>query len=172
MSDGHTNRGKWSQPGVPHKGWRCVGDEDLGEPSQLCEMCESIEIRYVHFVEHPSYPGTLGVGCVCAERMEEDYVAPSLREKKLRSRAQRRKTWERREWTTSAKGNPYLNTEGFNLTVFEKSDATGKYWALKITHRESDRTQFGKRRYPSENAAKRASLDALLWAKEHLAKRP
>jgi hypothetical protein len=131
-------------------------------------MCESIEIRYVHFMEHPEYGSTLGVGCVCAEHMEQDYVAPRAREKQLKSRTRRRKTWAEREWQVSARGNSYLNTEGFNLTVFEKTDAKGRYWALKITHRESDRTQFGKRRYLSEDAAKRASLDALLWAKNHL----
>jgi hypothetical protein len=44
-------RGKWSQPGVPHKGWVCVDIEDLGEPSLTCEMCESQNIRYVHYME-------------------------------------------------------------------------------------------------------------------------
>ena len=73
----HTNRGKWSQTGVPHRGWACVGIEDLEEPAQFCEMCESVEIRYVHLMEHPDYPETLGVGCICAEHMEEDYVNPA-----------------------------------------------------------------------------------------------
>ncbi len=31
MSDtGHTSHGKWSRPGVPHRGWTCTGVEDLG----------------------------------------------------------------------------------------------------------------------------------------------
>lgn len=58
--------GKWSQPGVPHKGWTCLDIEDLGEPSATCEMCEAQEIRYVHHMEHPNYSGSLGCGCVCA----------------------------------------------------------------------------------------------------------
>ena len=65
----HTTHGKWSQPEVPHRGWSCIGTDDLEEPSQLCEMCESVEIRYVHFMKHPNYPETLGVGCICAEHM-------------------------------------------------------------------------------------------------------
>jgi hypothetical protein len=146
-----------------------VGIEDLDEPSELCGMCESIEIRYVHLMEHPDYPDTLGVGCICAERMEQDYVGPRLREKRLRSRAQRRANWARRVWHISAKGNLYLNTEGFNLTVFSTSGATGEHWGLKVTHRESGREQFGRRRYQSAEAAKHAALDALIWAKEHLA---
>jgi hypothetical protein len=171
MTGGHTNRGKWSQPGVPHKGWICVGDEDLGEPSEFCGMCESVEIRFVHFMEHPDYADILGVGCICSEHMAEDYVGPRLREAKLLSRVRRRKTWVKRPWKTSAMGNSYLNTEGFNLAVFKRLDPTGEHWALKVTHRESGQSQFGKRRYFSEEAAKSAALDALIWAKDHLATR-
>jgi hypothetical protein len=40
--------GKWSQAGVPHRGWSCVGVEDLGAPEATCEMCETQKIRYVH----------------------------------------------------------------------------------------------------------------------------
>jgi hypothetical protein len=89
MTDGHTNRGKWSQPGVPRRGWTCVGVEDLEEPSELCGMCESVQIRFVHLMEHPDYAETLGVGCICAEHMEQDYIGPRLREKKLQSKARR-----------------------------------------------------------------------------------
>ena len=62
MTDGHTDRGKWSEKGVPKKGWICVGIDDLGEPSTICEMCESVEIRYVHSMQHPNYAETLDVG--------------------------------------------------------------------------------------------------------------
>jgi hypothetical protein len=44
--------------------------------------------------------------------MEQDYVRPRLREQNLRSKSQRRKTWIKRNWRTSAKGNLYLNAEG------------------------------------------------------------
>ena len=94
-------------------------------------MCESIEIRFVHLMEHSDYPEVLGVGCICAEHMDQDYIGPSLREKKLRSKAQRRKTWANRNWHNSAKGNFYLNTEGFNLTVFETSRAAPHRWGIK-----------------------------------------
>ncbi|GHV31592.1 hypothetical protein AGMMS4952_20620 [Spirochaetia bacterium] len=56
-------RGKWSDKGVPHKGWKCIDIEDLGEPSLTCEMCESQEIRYVHYMKHPGYKDILKVGC-------------------------------------------------------------------------------------------------------------
>jgi hypothetical protein len=161
---GHTSRGKWSESGVPKKGWTCDGIDDLGSPSQTCEMCESVEIRYVHEMSHPRYPGSLLVGCVCAEHMEDDYVRPREREARLRKAASRRKTWDRRKWSVSARGNAYLNTQGFNITVHERGGSFG----LTIQRRETGKSVTGRKRYPSEIAAKEAGLKALLWAEEHL----
>jgi hypothetical protein len=168
MSDGHTHRGKWARKDVPHKGWICVGIEDLGEPSEICGMCESVEIRYVHSMQHSDHPQILGVGCICAEHMEQDYVGPRLREKKLRSQAHRRRTWSKRKWSISGRGNSFLNAEGFNLTIFKVEETNNRQWVVKVTHRDSGLTQLGRRRYPSEDAAKSAALDALLWARQHL----
>src|ERR1700732_4267397 len=103
-----TTHGKWSESGVPHKGWMCIGVEDLGAPDAVCEMCETQEIRYVHAMTHPDYAGELHVGCGCAEKMEDDYVRPRLREKALRSAAGRKKRWLARRWRESARGNPYI----------------------------------------------------------------
>jgi hypothetical protein len=135
-------------------------------------MCENVEIRYVHSMEHPDYPDELEVGCICAEHMEEDRVGPGLREKKVRSRNNRRKTWGSKVWATSARGNAYLNSDGFNLTVFSAPTLAGREWRLRVVHRESGSEQAWKRRYVSEAAAKYAALDALLWAKEHLCEDP
>lgn len=170
MTLGHTDRGKWSHSGVPHKGWTCSGIEDLGEPSATCEMCESVEIRYVHYMEHPEFPETLGVGCVCAEHMEEDYAAPRAREKRLRAAARRRSTWSRRQWRISYAGNLYLNTDGYNLTVYPVADRT-RGWKVTVSHRLSGARQEGRRLYASIESAKKAGLDALLWAKDHLQER-
>jgi hypothetical protein len=105
----HTHLGKWSEPGVPHRGWTCAGVEDLEEPSQVCAMCESATVRYVHYMKHPDYPETLGVGCICAEHMENDYVNPRLREHRLRSRTRRGRTWAQRQWRISARA---ISTSG------------------------------------------------------------
>lgn len=40
-------------------------------------MCETQEIRYGHTMHHPDYEGDQEVGCICAERMEDDYVGPA-----------------------------------------------------------------------------------------------
>jgi hypothetical protein len=117
-----TMHGKWSQVGVPKKGWSCTYVEDLGAPDAVCEMCETQNIRYVHYMEHPDYAGSLGCGCVCAEKMEGDYVGPRRREAVLKASGARRKRWLSRKWKVSARGNPYLNTDGFNITVFPKND--------------------------------------------------
>jgi hypothetical protein len=163
----HTRHGKWSQPGVPHKGWSCVHFEDLGEPSQICEMCESAEVRFVHYMEHPEFSGTLAVGCVCAENMEDDYLAPRAREKTLRHKARRRKSWAARKWRISAKGNSYLNTDGFNIIVFGRGNGGSRYWSFKVENRANGRGQFSRRRYLTQETAKNATLDALVWAKEN-----
>lgn len=157
-----TTHGKWSNPSMPHKGWTCIGVEDLEQPSAICEMCETQEIRYVHTMSHPDYAGELQVGCVCAESMEDDYTAPRLREKALRSAAGRRKRWLGRKWKTSARGNPYINTDGFNIVIYPDNDGR---WGARIEERVSGRSVASKRRYVSENAAKLAAFDGMIFLK-------
>ena len=129
------DRGKWSMPGVPHKGWRCIGLEDLKGLFGTCEMCETQSIRYVHHMEHPYYPDVLGAGSVCAGHMEGDYTAPQQREKQATSLAARRSRWMNAEWRQSAKGNPYLNRDGFNIVLYPN----GRQWAFRIERRDSGR---------------------------------
>src|SRR6266853_1101985 len=79
-------RGKWSKAGVPHKGWTCIEDDDLGVGNtQACEMCESTHIRYTHTMTHPDYKGSLVVGVVCAGHMEQDLEAARTRERRLKN---------------------------------------------------------------------------------------
>ena len=154
--------GKWSQVGVPRKGWTCVSVDDLGAPDTVCEMCETQEIRYVHHMEHPDYRESLGVGCICAQHMENDYEAPRRRERTLRNAAQRRRRWLSRKWQVSAKGNAYLNTDGMNITVYRR---TRILWAARIEERATGRSVTSKGRYTSEHAAKLAAFDAIIFLK-------
>jgi hypothetical protein len=125
-------------------------------------MCESQEIRYVHFMEHPDYPDTLQVGCVCAEHMSGDYIGPKRREKALQSAARRRATWLTRNWRVSAKGNDWLRTDGFHITVFRKDGA----WGGSIRDEKYERpVRFLRRRYPTSERAKLAAFDAMIFFK-------
>lgn len=155
--------GKWPQSSVPDKGWVCVDIEDLGEPSATCEMCETQEIRYVHYMEHPDYSTQLGCGCVCAGRMEEDYEGAQRRELILRNAGGRRKRWLSRAWRVSGKGNAYLNVDGYNIVVYPISSSI---WGFRVTNRAtSDAIQSG-RAHASQDAAKLRAFDAMVWMRD------
>lgn len=151
----------WDTPGVPHKGWRCVDSEDVRSDGQsvedtsyeTCEMCGQEQIRYVHLMEHDDYPVPLRVGCICAGKMTEDYGGTKRREARLRNRATRKTRWLRRKWKCSQKGNPYLNVQGHNLTVFRDRFKPG-FWKYCI-----DRRRFSQSSHQSEQAAKLALFD-------------
>jgi len=157
-----TGSGKWKQPGVPHKGWSCVNIEDLEEPSAVCGMCERTEIRYVHYMEHPEYPETLACGCICAGHMEQDYEGARKRETLLKNGTARRKRWLSREWRTSAKGNDFLNADGYNVAVFRQ----GAGWSYSVKNKKTQYTLFPKRPFTSSDTAKLAGFDTMIWMKE------
>jgi hypothetical protein len=83
-------RGRWSEPGLPHKGWTCTNVEDLEDLIGSCEMCNT-DIRYVHHMEHPDYPEALGVGCICAGHMEQNYEAARDRQREAEKATARRR---------------------------------------------------------------------------------
>jgi hypothetical protein len=156
--------GKWSKPGVPHKGWICINIEDRGEADDVCEMCEAQAIRYVHYMQHQDYPEVLGAGCICAGKMADDDDGARRREADLRNAAQRRQRWLSRKWKESAKGNAYLNTDGFNIVIYPRWDPrTGRVWTFRITDRETERSIPSKRIFPKEDRAKLAAFDALIF---------
>ena len=154
--------GKWSTPGVPHKGWSCEGVEDLGAPDAVCEMCETQDIRYVQTMFHPDYEGPLDVGCVCAERMENDYIGPRQRERALRGAARRKSHWLDRRWRISSHGNAFINTDGFNVAIFQNGDGS---WGGRISEQATERFILSRRRYESEDKAKLAAFDGMIFLK-------
>ena len=156
--------GKWRKPGMPHRGWTCEGIEDLGEPAAVCEMCEVATIRYIHYLTHHDFAEgvALGVGCVCAEKMEQDYVSPRERERTLRNSAARKQRWLTRNWRISSSGNDYLNTDGMNIVVFQRSNGI---WSFRITDKYSEKQKFSPRTYKSEDAAKLNAFDEMIFLK-------
>lgn len=154
-----TGWGKWAQAGVPHRGWTCVGIEDLGEPSATCQMCERMTIRYVHYMEHPDYD-TLLCGCVCAGHMEEDLQRARHRESILKLNLARRDRWlGRRGWRRTRNGNWMIVTDAFRITIFRKGDG----WSGVIVHPPTQRTVFARRTYPTCDAARLAAFDGMIF---------
>jgi hypothetical protein len=148
-------RGKWSEAGVPHKGWVCVDIEDLGEPDITCEMCETTQIRYVHYMEHADYPDALQVGCICAGHMQQDLAAARAREASMKSRASKRKRWLSRTWRMSAKGNPTVKADGYRVTVY----ARGAGFGATIAPLDNSPVIHARKNYPTEEQAKLAAFD-------------
>ena len=155
-----TNSGLWSQPGVPHRGWRCVGVEDIrpdGQPEYeteyaTCQMCGNERIRFVHMMEHSEFDGVIEAGCVCAEKMSGDYVTPRLQEGRLRKKASRKARWLSRKWRTSHKGNHYLNVDGLNLVVFPATFKPGR-WSFSVDG------EFSRTTYATHDEAKLALFE-------------
>jgi len=156
--------GLWDKPGIPHKGWACIDVYDIradgSSPDETdyesCEMCNNERIRYVHVMEHPDYPSPIQVGCVCAEKMSDDYINPRELERKLKSRATRRAKWLTRQWRISGNGNDFLNIDGYNLVVFPDIYKPG-FWKYGIDG------NFNSRRYRTKNEAKLSLFDQY-WA--------
>jgi hypothetical protein len=90
---------------VPQNGWLCCNMEDLGKPIHICEMCGKEGVRYVHVMEHAECSEQLRVGCVCAEKMENDAINPKQRETKMKSRSRRLSAFLERDWRVMQNGN-------------------------------------------------------------------
>ena len=148
------DRGKWSQQGVPHKGWQFSHLIDLGDLVRTCEMCETRSIRYVHYMEHPDYDDVLRVGSACAGKMEEDYEAAKERDKNAKSKASRQRDWMNAPWKESQKGNSYINRKGYNIVLYQKSGC----WAYIISERKGDQSWPGSD-FATKDAAKLAAFN-------------
>ncbi|WP_152563395.1 hypothetical protein [Ruegeria halocynthiae] len=158
------NRGKWSQAGVPKKGWICSDIEDLGEPSETCQMCESQEIRFVHYMSHKDYPNVLACGCDCAGHMEGSLTRSNERDKAMRNASKRRQNFPSlKSWAHSRNGNPTILKEGMRVTVFQR----GSRYKFVIKHPHLADGKFGRKAFDSEREAKLASFDAMIWLQQN-----
>lgn len=66
----------------PRKGWIWSGVIDHGDLIYNCEACGT-KLRYEHILTHPESE-SMGVGCVCAEHLTEDYINPKRKENALK----------------------------------------------------------------------------------------
>lgn len=124
----HTNY--WKEPGVPHKGWEEIDVEDVGFAArrlseinyETCEMCGNERIRYVHTVEHKKTGMVMRVGCVCAEKMTEDYANPRGREKEIRNRTARFKKFMNSAFKRSGAYSYYADRKGYRISITKENE--------------------------------------------------
>ena len=162
-------RGKWGQPGVPHKGWTCVDEydtfESIGdEEFETCGMCESAQVRFVHVMQNDRYPDELHCGCICAGHMAEDLVTAQVRDNAMRLVAGRRDHFPKRKgWKTSSKGTPYIKVNGYHLMLSRRSDGT---YGVGATPPNANRPVWGEKRYATVEQAQKGCFDALRYFEE------
>lgn len=97
--------------------------------------------------------------------MEQDYAAARNRERVLKNASRRRRNWLSRKWKVSRNGNPYLDTDGFNIAVFPK----GRVWSTRIVEKATEKTYFARRQYETEDKAKLAAFDAMVFLRQRVA---
>jgi len=151
----------WDNPGIPHRGWSCIGMEDLGEFAESgeieyenCDMCGKEKIRYVHIMEHENY-GTIRVGSSCASKMEDDYVNPVQRDNECKNRATRRSNFLKRDWNERSNGNYTLRYKGDNLTIVKSKYDSG----YGVVFQDTYVWEYKGRTRMDLNTAKRAAFD-------------
>lgn len=117
----------WNRDDVPKTGWVCTGVTDLGAPVGVCEMCGHQIIRYVHHMDHPDFR-SLGVGCICAGKMEGNVERAKKREQDFKSKELRKANFKGRQWKTSKKSNSYLKIKDHLVVLYHHSQKdTWKY---------------------------------------------
>jgi hypothetical protein len=155
-------RGKWSQKDVPHLGWTCVDKFDAKEDGGdmiTCEMCETMDVRFVHVMENERYPEQLHCGCICAAHMSGELKAAQERDKRMRSRAQRRSNfYKRKGWRISPDGSPYIEIDG-NQAIIIGSRDDGYHVCARGPHDQKHLS--GKKHYASLPEAKKGCFDAI-----------
>lgn len=154
--------GKWLDPRVPKRDWHCLNIEDLGPgESETCEMCEVMDIRYVHEMEHDEYPEILRCGCICAGHMELSVENAKSREASFRRlRRQLEKFSAIPGWELTGDGGVVMtNARGFTIFLYPCMDNEGG-WTFYVNHR-SRHFASSSRRFSAPAAAAIGALTAI-----------
>lgn len=142
----------WNREDLPKTGWVCIGVTDLGEPSGVCEMCGKQIIRYVHHMKHPNF-GTLGVGCICAGKMEGDVEGAKQREQDFKNKESRRQSFLNRRWKRSKNNNSYLKIKDHLIVLYFSRQKNN--WKYSLDN------EFCVEVFPDSDSAKNAAFEAL-----------
>jgi hypothetical protein len=160
-------RGKWAQKNVPHLGWVCVSEYDAKENSGeliVCEMCEAMEVRFVHVMANERFSGQLECGCVCAAHMSGEKKQAEDRDRRMRARASRRANFHKRKgWKVSRAGLAHIQVDGFHFVV---SEDKGGGFRIGAKDARDERYTWGRRRYSTVQEAKTGCFDALEYMEQ------
>jgi hypothetical protein len=147
---------------VPHKGWKYVREYDaLDEQGEtiICEMCESMAVRFVQVMRNSRYPEELHCGCICAGHMSDDLEAAEYRDARLRSRARRRANFPKRKgWRETEAGLLHIEVDGCHFVV---ASQPGKGFKVGAKDVGQAKHTWGKKIYSSAVAAQMGCFDAL-----------
>ena len=115
--------------GAPLDGWYCTGiidvrEDDYDAPLSACELCGCVHVRYEHVMENDLYFEPVTVGCICAGIMEDDILAAEERERQMRNRSRRKRSFLKHEWRQTRWNCWYRTYRKQDLTIAESD---GKY---------------------------------------------
>ena len=155
----------WKQQGIPHKGWQLIDVIDVREDGQSeceteyesCMMCGNEKIRYVHIVHHPEIIEEYRVGCICAEKMTNDYSNPRQKENELRNRTNRLLTWTKKTWKINKNDNYYIKLDEHLLLIYR--DKKSLKYKIKIGE------TFGSKSFETLDRAKVAAFKGVEYFK-------
>jgi hypothetical protein len=123
----------WKIPEVPHKGWVEQTVVDMDDAIHTCEMCGKEEIRFVHIMEHANNM-QLQVGCVCAEKMSNDYIGPKENLSKARLLSNNKRTWfNKSNWYKRYTDNYWRDTRTIKAVITPKKSGI-YYWLVTSTN--------------------------------------
>lgn len=108
---------------APLEGWYCdhtvdvKGDDDSDEDDEgaglaTCELCGCERVRYLHVMANPDYFEEVNVGCICAGVMQGDIPAAVERDREMRNRAGRKRSFLKRKWRQDKCGMKYKRCGG------------------------------------------------------------
>lgn len=112
----------WS---APLDGWNCEEVIDTGDAYETCELCGCPSVRYIHVMHHDDYFESVEVGCICAGIMEGDVIAAKERERKIKNRKNRKRTFIEKAWTDAKKDSIKLKYKGRFCLICESSNSSG-----------------------------------------------
>jgi hypothetical protein len=157
---------RWDQKGCPHAGYEYQGCEDSGGYDAVCEMCGNT-IRYIHHISHPTGIN-LGVGCVCASTLTNNYDAPRVAERKIKPPAATQiANWVRGGWKVARHGGYYRRMQ--KMVVILKHYPNGYSYLIKEL--DEDKCSTGEHKGRNYETMEDAKIAAYLKKKEILVNR-